>query len=157
MHFILKIAHWYVVSSKTYLLFSLQYTFCLFVCLFVCLFIVWSLSSYSRIYSLIWRGRQCPWMAAHFELCSALMVFEQWWFSSVLHLLWHGGPFIMVISKETWHSHLLLSVQHLSCHYVFYDFGLSQLVFETQSSACDAYALTHCAIAPSICHSGSYT
>ena len=30
-----------------------------------------------------------------------------------------GLPFIMVISQDTWHSHLLLSVWQWSCHYLF--------------------------------------
>ena len=30
-----------------------------------------------------------------------------------------GHPFIMVISKEAWHSHLLPSVLQLSLHYLF--------------------------------------
>ena len=30
-----------------------------------------------------------------------------------------GHPFIMVISEDTWHSHLMLSVWHWSYHYLF--------------------------------------
>ena len=39
--------------------------------------------------SLIWRRHHCRWRAANFDLCSALMVFEQWGFFGVPHLLWH--------------------------------------------------------------------
>ena len=31
------------------------------------------------------------WRAASFDLCSALMVIEQWGFFSEQHLLWHGA------------------------------------------------------------------
>ena len=33
-----------------------------------------------------------------------------------------GHPFIMVISEEPWHSHLLPSVWQLGCHYLFLRF-----------------------------------
>ena len=39
------------------------------------------------------------------------MVIEQWVFFSVSYLLWHGYPFIMVISEDLWHSHLLLGFE----------------------------------------------
>ena len=38
-----------------------------------------------------------------------------------------GHLFIMVISEDPWHSHLLHSVWQWSCHYLFYDLGLSRL------------------------------
>ena len=38
------------------------------------------------------------------------MAIEHSGFFSVPHLLWHGHPFIMVISEDPWHSHLLPSV-----------------------------------------------
>ena len=38
--------------------------------------------------------------------------------------------FIMVISEDPWHSHLLACVWKWSCHYPFYDLGLSWLGFE---------------------------
>ena len=38
----------------------------------------------------------------------ALMAIEQWGFINVPHLLWHGPTFIMVISKDPWHSHHIL-------------------------------------------------
>ena len=40
-------------------------------------------------FSLIWRRHHCRWRAANFDLCSALVVIEQWGFFSVSHLLWH--------------------------------------------------------------------
>ena len=40
--------------------------------------------------SLIWSRQHCMWMAAKFDLCSALMAIEQCGFSSVPNLLWHG-------------------------------------------------------------------
>ena len=52
-----------------------------------------------------------------FYLCSPRMAIEQWGFFSVPELLWH--PFIMVISEAPWHSQLLPSVWHWSCHYLF--------------------------------------
>ena len=61
-------------------------------------------------FSLMWRRHHYRWRAAHFDLYSALMAIEQWGFFSVPHLLWHGHPFIMVISEDPWHSHLLPSV-----------------------------------------------
>ena len=56
--------------------------------------------------------------AANFDHCSALMAIEQWGFFSVQHLLDTGYPFIMVISEDPWHSHLLSSVSQLSCYYL---------------------------------------
>ena len=45
-----------------------------------------------------------------------------------------GLSLIMVISEDPWHSHLLPSVQQWSCHYLFYDIGLSRLGFEHPTS-----------------------
>ena len=42
-------------------------------------------------FSLILRRHHCRWRAANFNLCSSLMVFEQWGFFSMPHLLWHGS------------------------------------------------------------------
>ena len=39
-------------------------------------------------------------------------------------------PFIMVISENPWHSHLLPNVWQGSCHYLFYDLSLLRLEFE---------------------------
>ena len=62
-------------------------------------------------FSLIWRHHHCR-------------------FFSVANLLWPGSlashtycetghPFIMVISEDQWHSHLLPNVWQWSCHYLF--------------------------------------
>ena len=60
-----------------------------------------------------------PWRGANFDLCSALMAIEQWVFFSVPHVMWHGHPFLMVISEDPWHSHLMPSVWQWSCHNLF--------------------------------------
>ena len=44
-----------------------------------------------------------------------------------------GHPFIMVISEDPWHSHLMSSVWQWSCYYLFKDFDLSRLGFEHQT------------------------
>ena len=41
-------------------------------------------------FSLIWRRHHCRWRAAHFDLCSALLVIEQWGFFYMPHPLRHG-------------------------------------------------------------------
>ena len=61
-------------------------------------------------------------------------------------------PFIMVISKGPWHSLLLPSVWQWSCQYMFFTTKVC-LVWDsnTQPSACEANALTHCATAAVSC------
>ena len=49
---------------------------------------------------------------------------------SVPHLLWHGTSVYIFVSEDPWHSQLLPSVEHWSCHYLFYDLYLSRLGFE---------------------------
>ena len=44
-------------------------------------------------FSLIRRRHHYRRRAANFDLCSALMVIEQWGFFSVSHLLWYGASF----------------------------------------------------------------
>ena len=79
-------------------------------------------------FALIWRRHLCRWRAENVDLCSALMAIEQWGFFSVSHILWH---FIMVISKNPWHSYMYSSIcGKWSCHYLFYDLDPSRLVFE---------------------------
>ena len=41
-----------------------------------------------------------------------------------------GHSFIMFISEDAWHLYSLLSVWQWSCHYLFYDLGLSRLGIE---------------------------
>ena len=52
-------------------------------------------------------------------------------------------PFIMVISKYPWHSHLLPSVCSWAVTTCFYDSGLSRLGFEHPTSRLKANAITH--------------
>ena len=57
----------------------------------VCLFVL-GFSSHSRIfhsYGVVTITGEERGRAANFDLCSALMVIEQWGFFSVPHLLWH--------------------------------------------------------------------
>ena len=101
----------YIFASKsiqTYVLklFMIVLQLFLFDCLFVCLGSIVPVENFS----LIWRSHHYRWRAANFDLCSALMAIEQWEFFSVSHLLWHGHPFIIIISEDPWHSHLLSSV-----------------------------------------------
>ena len=63
-------------------------------------------------------------------VCSALMAIEQWGFFSMSHLLWHGHPFIMVISEDPWQSHLMPSIEQWSCHFLFKQLGLSRPEFK---------------------------
>ena len=74
-----------------------------------------------EISALIWRRHHYRRRPTHFDLCSALMVIEQWGFFSVPHLLWQvasvcNGHLI----EDLWHSHLLTSVWQKSFHYLFY-------------------------------------
>ena len=80
---------------------------------------VWSLSSHSRIFhsygdvTIAGEGLQILTYAR-----------QSWPFSSEGSLTCHthcdtGLPFIMVISEDPWHSHLLPSVLQWSCHYLF--------------------------------------
>ena len=39
-------------------------------------------------------------------------IIEQWGFFSVIHLLWHGNPFTILIFENPWYSYLTLSVWH---------------------------------------------
>ena len=71
------------------------------------------------------------------------------WFLLCLGIMCHthcdtGLPFLMVIFEDPWHSHLLLKVLQWSCHYLFYDLGLSRPRIEPRSSACKANVLPLC-------------
>ena len=79
---------------------------------------------------LIWRRHHYRWRIANFDLCSALMVIEQWGFFSVPHPLWLGATYIMVISEDPWHSHLHLERLAVELSLPVYDLGLSRLGFE---------------------------
>ena len=54
---------------------------------------------------------------------------HSWPFFNVPHLLWHGTPFIMVISKDLWHSHLSFSGQRYLQHPIKRKMCLSTLNF----------------------------
>ena len=71
------------------LLFCLTFGF-LFVC---CLGIIVPFENFS----LIWRCHHYLWKAGKVELCSTLMAIEQWGFSKVPHLLWHGVSAIICL------------------------------------------------------------
>ena len=74
--------------------------------------------------------------AADFDLCSALMAIEQRGFFSVPHPLWYMISVIIVISKDSWHLHLLPSVWQWNCHPCFNDLCQSRPKIEFQSPAC---------------------
>ena len=88
---------------------------CLFcfvvVCLFVCLKFIVPLE---RSFLLIRRRHHYRWRASNFDRGSVLIAIEPCGFFNVPHLLWLGQPFIMVVSDDLWHSHLLASVWQ--CH-----------------------------------------
>ena len=83
-----------------------------------------------------WRRR-----AANLDLCSALMAFEQWGFFSVPHLLWHGA------SVYNGHLRGLVTLTPIT-ERLAVKLSLPVLTTDswdsyTQSSACEANALTH--------------
>ena len=87
--------------------------------IFFCLF-VWSLSSHSRIFhsygDIIIAGEGLQILTLYAR--------HSWPLSSEGSLTCQtycdtGQPFIMVISEEPWHFHLLPSVWQWSCHYLF--------------------------------------
>ena len=92
----------------------------MYVCLLVCF-----LRSTGE-FSVIWRRHHYRWRAANFDPCSALMAIEQWACHTYCDT---GHPFIMVISEDPLHSHLLPGVLQLSCHYLLLRL-LSRLGFE---------------------------
>ena len=47
----------------------------------------------------IYRRHHCRW---NVDLCSALMVTEQWGFYSETHIVWAGHLFVMVITEHPW-------------------------------------------------------
>ena len=88
---------------------------CNSVCLFVCL----GVYRPTREFFIIWRRHHYRWRIAHFDVYSALMAMEHWGFFRCYTYCDTGHPFIMVISEDPWHSHLLPSVWQCSCHYLF--------------------------------------
>ena len=73
-----------------------------------------------------------------FYLYSAFMDIDQLGFFSVPHLLRHGSSvYIIIISEDPWHSHLLSSDWSWSCHYLFLRLR-SVAASNTRHSACEA-------------------
>ena len=83
------------------------------------LFVLQFIVPLENFFLLIWRRHHCRWRAANFDLCSPLMVIEQWGFFTCYTHCDTGLPFLMVISEDPWHSQLLPSVWQWSCHYLF--------------------------------------
>ena len=88
----------------------------LFFVLFVCLFWVFRTTRdfFTHMETWPWLVRGCK-----FDLCSALMAIEQWGFLACHTYCNTGHLFIMVISEDLWHSHLLPRVWQWSSHYLF--------------------------------------
>ena len=89
--------------------------------MFVCLMIIIQLDNFS----LIWRRHHCLWRAADFDLCYAQ---HSWPLNSEGSETCHTYCdtcllFLMVISEDPWHSHLLPSIWQWSCHYLFLRLG----------------------------------
>ena len=63
-----------------------------------------SLGVFLENFLFIWKRHHDRWMAANFDLCSALMVIERWGFLSVPHLLWYGT--YVYNGHLQWHSNL---------------------------------------------------
>ena len=70
-------------------------------------------------FSPIWRRHHCRWRAANVNLCPALKAIELWGLLTSHTNCDMCLPFIMVIFKDPWHSHLLPSVWQWMCHYLF--------------------------------------
>ena len=87
--------------------------------IYYCMFI-WSLSAHSREFFTPLETSPLP-----VKGCKCWLMFGTYdhWAERVF-LACHtyfdtGHPFIMFISEDPWHSHLLLSVWQWSCHYLF--------------------------------------
>ena len=122
--------------KKTLLKLSMDW-YC-FVFVFICLWFFVPLENFSRI----WRRHQILTYAWYL-----------WPLSSEGYLSCHtscdtGHPFIMVISEDPWHSHLMPIVWHWSCHYLF--LRLSYVAGIRTPSACGANTLTNCATTAAI-------
>ena len=82
---------------------------------FCCLF-VWSFMSHSRIFH--WYGNVSI-IGEGFRIL--IYTLQSWPLSGEGSLAYcnTGHPFIMVISEDPWHSHLLPTVQQWKCRYLF--------------------------------------
>ena len=78
-----------------------------------------------------------------------LIAIERWGFLACYTYCVTGHPFIMVISEDPWHSHLLPSVWQCSCFYLFLHFCCGWYS-NSQPSCCGANALTDCATAAAV-------
>ena len=82
-----------------------------------------------------------------FTICSVLVAIEHEESLACHTYCDTGHPFIVVISEDPWHSHLLPSVWQWNYHYLFLWLKSVEAGIRTQLSACGANTLTHCAIA----------
>ena len=82
-------------------IYLLNTSFCLFVC---------SFSSHSRIFQSF---------CCKFWPMIGTKAIEHWGFLACHIYCDTGHPFIMVISDNPWHSHLMPSIWQWSCHYMF--------------------------------------
>lgn len=64
---------------------------------------------------------------------------EHWGFFTLQHILWH--TFVMIISEDSWHSHLLQKVWQWSCRYLVLRLSLSRPVIEPRPPAYEANTL----------------
>ena len=87
---------WYMASMDLYLA----------IAFFVCMGIIVPRENFS----LIWRHQHYHLRAANFDLWMALMAIEHYSFLQCHTYCDTRHPFIMVISEDPWHSHLLPSV-----------------------------------------------
>ena len=72
-------------------------------CLFVCFWFFVTLENFS----LIWWRHHCRWRVANFDLCSAHKALSSEGSLACYTYCDTGHPFIMVISEDPWHRHLL--------------------------------------------------
>ena len=88
-------------------------------------------SSHSRIFHSHGHVTIALWRPANIDLCSAFMAIEQWGFSNVPHLLWHGAS--VYNSHLQWPVPVTPIAQRLAVELllpVFYDICLSWVGFE---------------------------
>ena len=83
------------------------------------MFICWDCFVPLENFSFIWRRHHYRWKVSNFDLCSALVTIEQWGFLACHTYCDTGHPFIVVITEDLRHSHLLPSVGQWNCHYLY--------------------------------------
>ena len=101
---------WHILGSSVFIIYIIRLPqhYCV-VCLFVCLEFFVPLENFS----LICRRHHDRWMAANFDLCSALMAIEKWGFFNS-HTYSDMGHFIMVFSEDSCDHTYLPRVWQLS-------------------------------------------